>query len=91
MRAPRTSSMVGSFFLPPGLEYAASSVEPEDCPLVLEAAQVLLAARQENEHNASTHATTPDGPEAVRLVGRWPRCGVRALSSHDERSDSPAR
>jgi hypothetical protein len=90
-RAPNAPSIVGWFFSLPWLAYAAGTVEPEGCHLVLEVAQVLLAALHEDAQNDSTPATTPDGPEAVRPVGTWPRCGVRALSSRDERSDSTSQ
>ena len=90
-RAPNAPSIVGWFFPLPWLAYAAGTVAPEGCHLVLEVAQVLLAALHEDAHNESTPATTPDGPEAVRPAGTWPRCGVRALSSRGERSDSPAQ
>ena len=90
-RAPPEPSNFGWFFPLPWLAYAAGSVEPEGCHLVFEAARVLLAAPHEVGQNESTPATTPDGQEAAKPVGTWPRCGVRALSSRDERSDSPAQ
>ena len=90
-RAPRALSSVGWFFPLPWLAYAAGSVEPEDCHLVLAAAQVPLATMHEDGQNGSTHATTPDGPAAVEPVGTWPRSVVRALPPPVGRSDSPAR
>ncbi len=43
-RAPNAPSIVGWFCPLPWLAYAAGTVEPEGCHLVLAAAQVLLAA-----------------------------------------------
>jgi hypothetical protein len=52
---------------------------------------VLLAARHEDAQQERTPATTADGPAAVRRASTWPRCGVPALSSHDEQSVEPAQ
>jgi hypothetical protein len=84
-------SIVGSFSLPPWLEYAAGSVEPPFCHLVLEAAQVPLAVLHEGVQNDSTRATTPDGPADVENAETWPRYGERARLRHGGRSNSRAQ
>src|SRR6266567_5407681 len=89
--APPALSSVGWFSPLPSLEYAADSVVPDVCPLVLEAAQVPLGAMHGVAQNDSKLATTPDGPAGVGLAGLWPTCDVPELLPHDGPSDSPAR
>ncbi len=74
-RAPRAPSIVDGFCRLPSLAYAVGSAAPDVCPLVLVAGPVPLAAMHEDVQNDNRLATTPDGPEAVRPVGKWPRYG----------------
>ena len=79
---------VGCFSRLPWLVYAVDSVELEVCHLVPAAAGVQFAARHEGEQNDSKHATTPDGPAAVKTAEKSPKYGVRARLFHVERSNS---
>jgi len=84
-------STVGWFFPLPSLEYAAGSIAPEVCHLVLEVARALPGAMHGDAQNDSKPATIPDGPGVVGTAGLWPRCDVPALLPHGGQSDSPAR
>src|SRR5215469_1320605 len=83
-------SIVGWFFPLPELSYAGDSVAPAVSPLALVAARVPRAGNGEGGQNGSRHATIPDGPAAVRPVGKWPRCGAPTRLFHGAPSDSPA-
>jgi hypothetical protein len=79
MRVPRVPSIVDVFSRLPLPEFAADNVAPPVCHLALAAARAPLGVIREDAQNVSLHATTPDGPEAVRPVEKLPRCGVPAL------------
>ncbi len=64
-RAPRALSIVDGFCRLPSLEFAAGSVEPAGCPLVLVAGPVPLAVLHGDAQNGSRRATTPDGRAGV--------------------------
>ena len=68
-RAPPSLSIVGWFFRLPWLEYAAGSVAPDVCLLVLEAARVPLEAMHGDAQNGSRLATIPGEPGVVEPAG----------------------
>jgi hypothetical protein len=87
-RAPRAPSIVGWFCRPPSQAYATSSVAPPICHFALVAARVPHAVIGEDVQSGNRLATTPDGPEAVRPVGKSPRCDVPEPLFRDGPSDS---
>ena len=91
MRAPPAPSIVGWFCQLPELPYGGGLVAPPVCHLALVAARALLAVIGEDAQSDSKHATTRDGPEAVKPVGKWPRYGEQGLPPHVGRSVEPAR
>ncbi len=91
MRAPPAPSIVGGFCQLPSQAYGAGSVAPPVCHLALVAARALLAVIGEDAQSDSKHATTRDGPEAVKPVEKWPRYGEQGLPPHVGRSVEPAR
>jgi hypothetical protein len=86
-RAPREPSIVGWFFPLPWLAYAAGTVAPDVCPLVLQAARVPLATLYGGAQSDNTLATIPDWPEAVGTAAPLPRYGERARLPHVGPSD----
>ncbi len=87
VRAPRVPSIVGWFSPLPSLGYAADSVEPPACPLVLAAARALPSAIGEDAQNDSSLVTTPDERATVGTAAPSPRCGGPAQLFHDGSSD----
>jgi hypothetical protein len=90
-RAPRAPSIVVWFCRLPWLGCAGGLVALAVCPLVLEAAEALSAARHEDAQNGSTRATTRGEPVAVEPVGKWPRSVLREPPRHGARSVEPAQ
>ena len=90
-RTLRVSSIVGWFSPPPELPFAADSVAPGDCPLVVVAARGLPATMREDAQNDSRPATTQGEPEAVRTAGSSPGRDEPAQLFHVGSSDSLAR
>jgi hypothetical protein len=90
-RAPRAPSIVGWFFRLPWLGYAADSVALAVYYLARVAARAPREVIREDAQSGNRLATTQDGPEAVKLVGTWPRYVLRELPRHVGWSDSPAR
>jgi hypothetical protein len=90
-RALLVLSTVGWFFPLPELRYAAGSVAPEVCYLVLAAARALPAAMRGDAQNESKLATIAGGPGVVETSGPLPRCDVPALLPHGGWSDSPVQ
>jgi len=88
-RAPPASSIVGWFCRLPELPSAADSVAPPACHFALVAARAPLGVIREDAQNDTRPATTPDGPEAVEPVGKWPRFVVPEPLLRDGLSDSP--
>src|SRR6266699_2327910 len=90
-RAPREPSIVGWFFPLPWLAYAAGTVAPDGCPLVLQAARAPLAALREDVQNDNRRATTRDWPTGVGTAAPLPRCGEPTKLFHAGWSVEPAR
>jgi len=90
-RALRAPSIVGWSSRLPSPVFAADSVAPPACHLVLAAAQASPEVIHGGAQSGNRRATIPNGRAAVEPVGTWPRSVVRARLPHDGRSDSPAR
>lgn len=88
-RAPLAPSTVDWFFLRPWLEYVVGSVVSDVCHLVLGVARA--GAIYGDEQNDSTLSTIQGEPGGAGTAGLWPRCDVKELLHHAERSDSRAQ
>jgi len=72
-RAPHVLSIDGWSCQLPSPESVVGSFAPPVCPLARVAARAPRVGIGEAAQNDNRRATTPDGPEAVAPVERWPR------------------
>src|SRR5215831_9651473 len=90
-RAPPELSIVDGFCRQPSPVYAADSVAPAACPLVLAAARASPAALHEDAHNETRRATTREWPTGVGTAAPSPRCDEPTKLCHAGWSVEPAR
>jgi hypothetical protein len=69
---PHAPSIFERFSLLPWLASVASSVAPDGCPGVLEAAREARAGRGEDAQSDNKHATILDGQAGGSLLGSRP-------------------
>src|SRR5690348_13887195 len=88
-RAPPWLSIVGSFSPLPELSYAAGTVAPPGCPLVLAAARASPKAWRGDVQSGNRLATIPGVPAGVGKASPSPRFDEPARLLRVGWSDSP--